>query len=233
MKEIETILDVFVSPKKAFQTLKEKNYFIFALIISLIISFFSAYVYTRHLNYKEFKFKIMQRMEKAGKSMTEDEVDSMLEKQQNFGRKFAHFFAIGASLISLLFISFLFFLIFKLTGADFSFKSSFSFTTHGILPSVLSGLIGTFLLLKKGIVSYSEMGNVLASHLGIFVNQEQNPRIYALLSSIDFFTIWSLTLLVYGFSVLSGKKIKVSASIIVSLWVLYVALKTLFAGFGR
>lgn len=233
MKEIETILDVFISPKKAFLTLKEKNYFIFALAISLIVSFFSAYVYTRHINYKEFKFKIMERMEKAGKSMTEDEVDSMLEKQENFSRKFGHFFAIGASLISLLFISFLFFLLFKLTGADFSFKSSFSFTIHGILPSILSGLIGTILLIKKGIINSSEMGNVLASHLGIFVNQEQNPRLYALLSSIDLFTIWSLVLLVYGFSYLSGKKIKTSASIIVLLWALYVALKTLFTGFGR
>lgn len=233
MKEIETILDLFISPKKAFLTLKEKNYFIFALILTLLISSFSAYVYTRHLNYKEFKSKMMERMEKAGKTITEEEAESMIEKQQNFSKKFGHFFALVGSLISLLFVSFLFFLLFKLTGASFSYKASFSFTTYGFLPSVLSGLLGTLLLLKKGIISHKEMNNILLSHLGIFANPETNPRLYALLSSLDFFTLWSLALMVYGFSILSDKKIKTSASIIVSLWALYVILKILFAGFGK
>lgn len=233
MKEIETILDVFISPKKAFLTLKEKNYFILALIITLIISSFSAYVYTRHLNYKEFKSKMMERMEKAGKTITEEEADSMIEKQQNFSKKFGHFFALAGSLISLLFVSFLFYILFKLTGANFSFKSSFSFTTHGFLPSVLSGLLGTILLLKKGIISHKDMGNILYSHLGIFADPETSPRLYALLSSLDFFTLWSLGLMVYGFSILSEKKIKTSASIIVTLWLVYLALKIFFAGLGK
>jgi len=233
MKELETIFNLFISPNKAFLTLKEKNYFIFVLILTLLISSLSAYVYTRHLNYKEFKAKMMERMEKAGKSISEEEADKILENQQNFSKKFGHFFAMASSFLSLLFISFLFFLLFKLTGADFSFKSSFSFTSHCFLPSVLSGLIGTLLLIKKGIISYSEMGNVLKSHLGVFANGETNPRLYALLSSLDFFSLWSLALMVYGFSILSGKKIKTSASIIVSLWVLYVLLKILFAGFKR
>lgn len=233
MKELETILDVFISPKKAFFALKEKSYFIFVLILTLLLSSFSAYVYTRHINYKEFKSKIIERMEKAGKSINEEEIDAMLEKQHNFSKKFGHFFAMAGSLVSLLFISFMFFLLFKLTGADFSYKSSFSFTAHSFLPSVLSGLISTLLLLKKGIISYSEMGNVLQSHLGVFVNPETNPRLYALLSSLDFFSLWSLGLMVYGFSILSGRKIKTSASIIVSLWILYVLLKILFAGFRR
>lgn len=233
MKEIETILDVFISPKKAFLTLKEKNYFILVLLFTLLVSLFSAYIATRHINYKEFKFKLMERMEKAGRSISEEEVESMIEKQENFSKKFGHFFALVGSLISILFISFLFYLFFKLSAADFSFKSSFSFTLHGMLPSVLSSIIGTFLLLKKGFINYKEMGNVLASHLGIFVDGEKSPVLYAFLSSLDFFSIWSLGLLVYGFSILSGKKIKTSATIILSLWALYVLLKILFAGLKK
>lgn len=233
MKEIETILDVFISPKKAFLTLKEKNYFFLVLLFTLLVSFFSAYVSTRHINYKEFKFKLMERMEKAGKVMTEEEAESMIEKQENFSKKFGHFFALVGSLISILFISFLFYLFFKLSAADFSFKSSLSFTLHGLLPSVLSGIIGTLLLLKKGFISYKEMGNVLASHLGVFVDGEKSPVLYAFLSSLDFFSIWSLGLLVYGFSILSGEKIKTSATIILSLWILYVLIKILFAGLKK
>ncbi|MEJ5166509.1 MAG: hypothetical protein WHV67_05725, partial [Thermoanaerobaculia bacterium] len=108
-----------------------------------------------------------------------------------------------------------------------------SFTTHGFLPSVLSGLLGTILLLKKGIISHKDMGNILYSHLGIFADPETSPRLYALLSSLDFFTLWSLGLMVYGFSILSEKKIKTSASIIVTLWLVYLALKIFFAGLGK
>ncbi len=231
--EFKTFLDTFISPRDAFNVLKEKNYFIIALIFTLLVSTFSAFIFTRHINYKEVKIKMMERMEKAGRPITEEEADSMLEKQANFGKKFGHFFALFTSLIVLLFLAFIFYLIFKLTGADFSYKASFSTTVHGFLPSTASSLLGSLILLKKGMVTYEEAGNLLYSHLGFLVEPEKSPQLYSLLSSLDFFSLWSLGLLVYGFSVISGKKIKTSAGVIMSLWILYILIKILFAGFRR
>lgn len=233
MNEISLIFDVFFNPKKAFEILKEKNYFISVLVLALIISGFSSYVFVRHMDYKEIKVKFMERMEKRGRTMSEEEVDKIFSRQEEFAKKTAHFFAMIGSLITFLFISFLFFILFKLIGAEFKYKSSFSFTLHGFLPSSLSGLLSTLILLNKGKINPKEAKDVLISHLGFLVDKKANPRLYSFLSSIDFFSIWSLILLIYGFSILSGKKIKDSAYIIGGLWVLYLIIKILLSGLGR
>ncbi len=69
--EFKTFLDTFISPRDAFNVLKEKNYFIIALIFTLLVSTFSAFIFTRHINYKEVKIKMMERMEKAVRPITE------------------------------------------------------------------------------------------------------------------------------------------------------------------
>ncbi len=177
--EFKTFLNTFISPKVAFNVLKEKNYFIVALIFTLLVSTFSAFIFTRHINYKAAKIKMMERMEKGGRQITEEEADRIIEKQENFSKKYGHFFSLFISFIVLLFLSFIFYLIFKLTGADFSYKASLSTTVHGFLPSTTSSLLSSLILLKRGVVTYEEAENLLQSNLGFLVEPEKSPRLHS------------------------------------------------------
>jgi FtsH-binding integral membrane protein len=60
----------------------------------------------------------------------------------------------------------------------------------------------------------------------------EHPVLFSLLSSFDIFTIWTLILLIIGFSTLSRMSRGKSAAIVISLWLFTVVVKLGFAALG-
>jgi hypothetical protein len=58
------------------------------------------------------------------------------------------------------------------------------------------------------------------------------PILFALLTSLDVFMLWTIILLTIGFSKVSRLSKGKSAAIIVSLWIVTVAIKLGFAALG-
>ena len=125
-------------------------------------------------------------------------------------------------------IAALFMLVFKtLGGADLTFKQSFSITYYSFLPNALATILAIIVMFFVNPADF-DLRNPVALNVGWFLNAETTPKwLQAMASSIDLFSIWIMLLLALGFST-AARKLKYSKALtlVVSLWVVFVVLKT-------
>jgi hypothetical protein len=134
---------------------------------------------------------------------------------------------LGYTIMTLIFL-----LAFKLMDAGITYRKSFTATIWGLGPPgiVVTLLSLLFISIKDPESLDINYINNVVSNLGILAESETHPALNALLSSFDLFTIWTVVLLSMGFAAMSEGKLAVrkAATPIVSLWVLWVVLKTGF-----
>ncbi len=71
------------------------------------------------------------------------------------------------------------------------------------------------------------------SGLGMLVSKEETrSALYTFLSSFDLFSFWQLALMIIGFSIIYKAPVKKSAVLIIVMWLVWVLIKTGFAGIG-
>jgi hypothetical protein len=100
------------------------------------------------------------------------------------------------------------------------------------IPNAISGIVMTIVAAAKGEVNPATMNTLVKSSPAFLVDMKDNPILFALLSSFDLFTIWTLILFIIGFSTLSRLSRGKSAAIVISLWLVTVVVKLGFAALG-
>jgi hypothetical protein len=107
-----------------------------------------------------------------------------------------------------------------LLGTPGKFKSLFTAASVGFLPLALSKLILALALLRQGPLSAKQAEELLASHLGVFL--DVGPKFARAVSAVDFFALWGVALLGLGFSEATGMKKGRAMLLVVVLYALYV-----------
>jgi hypothetical protein len=118
----------------------------------------------------------------------------------------------------------------RLTGSEIGFTRSLSVTVHGLLPQGVAALLNIPLALSRSAIAPEEMmsGGVLASSLRPLA-PEDSPVLASLLGSLDFFTIWSVVLLILGFRTVARVSTQTASTVVLVLWGLWVLGKAGFA----
>lgn len=109
-------------------------------------------------------------------------------------------------------------LAFKMFGGEGDFNGALSITTYAWFPRLIRGILGAIVMLSKSSLSIFELQNPVMSNLGFLFDPKTQPVQYAIGSSLDVFNIWSLVLLIIGFSALSKLPKVRSAVIVIALW---------------
>jgi len=191
------------------------------LVITLLVTGAAAFVFSTHMDEKAMRSMMQERIEKSGQKMTDEQVDKIMEYQKKFAPVTT---VVGIVVVAAMYllIALVFFLLFKLLDADFSFKQSFSVALHGSVPNLISGLLGIGLVLKTGAIDPRDAGNLVMSNLGFLADAETQKALHGLLSSIDLFSIWTVILLTMGYGILSNRSFKQTAPFTFGLWAVYV-----------
>lgn len=135
-------------------------------------------------------------------------------------------------IIGLVIIAGVLLLAFRIMGGEGNFQQAFSVVTYASMPSVVKSLIMGIVILARGGVPGTEMETLVLSNPAFLVEQKAHPVLFSALTSLDVFTIWYVILLVIGFAAISRFSKAKSATIIVSLWAIAVAIKLAFVSFG-
>jgi hypothetical protein len=93
------------------------------------------------------------------------------------------------------------------------------------MPLCVAALLSIPLLLASGSVSNEDVmsGNILMSNLGFLAGEDASPAWVAFLSSLDFFSLWSLILLWIGYrrtTLLPAPSVAISVVAMWGLWIL-------------
>jgi hypothetical protein len=121
----------------------------------------------------------------------------------------------------------LFWVVLKLLGAEFPYKTSFATSVHGLMPTGVSSLLSLPVILSRAEFAYEDVrtGSILASNLGVFASEETGVAVRTLLASIDLFSVWSVILLSIGYSVVGRVSQAKAAATVVALWAVWIAIK--------
>lgn len=229
------VIGALVSPVKTFRSIAERPTWGVALVVLLIVSTLVGVLANKRIDPNDLRQSVQQRLEKSQGSATPEQVDRAMEITAKFTAVTLWMIPLFVVIIYLV-IALLFFGAFRFFGgSEITYKSSFATAVHAFLPGIVAALLTLPVILTHDHLKLKDVqgGNLLASHLGAFAPDTLGPAVRVLLSSIDFFSIWTLCLLVVGYRATAKVSTANAATVAVVLWALYVAGKVgLTALFG-
>jgi hypothetical protein len=215
---------IFFEPTKTFADINRKPSWIGVFVILGVLTI--PFTYTM-LSRVDTTTQLRQRLEAQG--MPQEQIEQQMQMTNAFTQSPLYRYGIAAvsplfTLISYLLFAAVFLLLFIIMGASLTYKKSLAVTFWGFFPpGIIAMIISTVILLAKepGSVDPQRM---LMSNLGVLVDNKAHPAIFAALSSIDLFSIWTVILLSIGFAAVSSKTLtrKKAATGIIILWAIYV-----------
>jgi hypothetical protein len=209
LSEVERLVDTFVAPRKTFTDLRRSASWWLPFLIGGIVYVMFVYVVDQKVGFRkvvENQLRIQPKQAARLESLPADQRETAMRQQTTFWRVFSY----GGPVFGLLFyliISAALFGTFKFAvNADIRFKTMYALTVFAWLPQIFVSLLAILALLA-GVSSDGFMiQSPAATSLGVLVDPSSAPVLFALLSSIDVFTFWSLALMGIGVTCISKVK---------------------------
>ena len=207
----QRVINIFSAPSRTFEDIKRGNrsWWLPFLIMVLVGYIFFAAVTTKigwtqvaqnaiHLNPKAEER--MQQAPPAQRDMTMKITQSFTEGVVAATPIFLLVFAAVMALVLWGTINFLF-------AGKAQFPSIFAVMMYGFLPGIIKTILGTIVVFTGMAPESFNIRNFAPTNLGAFLNPlETNSALYALASSIDFTTIWTLVVVSIGVAIVAGVK---------------------------
>lgn len=217
------VIGALVSPEKTFRSIGERPTWVVPLLLLLLVSLALGYSLGERVDHEEI---FRQQMANQDEPVSEEQVQQTAEFMEKFGTAMYTASAFLSPVIYLL-IALIFMVALRLAGSEIDFGRSFAVTVHAMLPWLVHALLSLPLLLRLETVSPEVMqgGGVLMSNLATLAPEEASPVLVTLLSSLDLFTVWTLILLIIGYRVVARVSTVTAATVSLTLWLLYLAIK--------
>ena len=207
-----------LSPGRTFEAIARRPSWLLPIILWVGCSIALSAVLIPRIDYDKL---IRERIEKSGRTVPEDQVQTIVERQKRIGPIIGYALAGLAPLAVAFVVALVLWGAFRAFGWEATYPQALGATTHAYLPSILGSLLLIPLVVRQDTMDPSALGDLLRSSLGFLVERDQKV-LHSLLSSIDVFSFWTLALLVIGFSAAARVSKKSAAAVILSLWGVFV-----------
>jgi len=211
------------APVSTFAEIARSPDWVLPLILFTLISVVSSFLIVPHL---DMESTIRQQLESRHQSA--EKIERSVELANKI-KSFVPYISLVTTPIVLLILGGVFLIAFQMFGGEGSFLQYLAVVLYAWIPLVLQGILTTALVSTRGSIGQEEMLSVVRSNPGFLVNPHSAPVLFALLSSLDVFTIWMLALLVIGCAFVSRLSRKSSTAIIVALWAVVLLFKVTMA----
>lgn len=226
------LIGVLVAPAKTFRSIAERPTWGIVLLVVMVLSTGVGVLTNQRIDPDSMRQMVKERVEKSqGGKATPEQLDRAAEMGQKVSAVTVWLVPVFIAVIYLI-VAALFLAAFRFFGgSEIPFKTSFATTVHAYVPGLVAALLSLPLLLSRPHVTVKEaQGGLLASNLGAFAPESTGPALKALLSSLDFFSLWSLVLFIVGYRLTAKVSTASAATVALVLWALFVAAKVGMAG---
>ncbi|MEO0293337.1 MAG: YIP1 family protein [candidate division WOR-3 bacterium] len=209
-----SVINVIIEPQKVFEHIKEKDDWWIPFIIVILISFLFLWISSPAVNRL-----LAEKMAEVGVS-----------KEFSKAAEIIKYIVVPiTSFIGFLILSLIIWLLGNLFGGDWDFVKALDLYAYSSITQVLRTLLNIITILIRGtpnIVTLKDLN--VATGLNLFFNP-QNPKLYALFSGIEAFTIWQFTLISFGVSQVSGVSKKKGVWVGVISYIISLGFSVIFA----
>ena len=224
----QRIAGVLFAPAETFRDIARRPDILTPLLILVVIGFIVTALIVPRM---DFESAFREQMSQQNRQMS----DADLERAAKFGSAFGKIMAWTGPIWGIVIwaiIAGVLLLAHRLFGGEGNFKQAFSTVLYSWIPNTISGIVTGIVAVARGEIDPTTMQTLVKSNPAFLVDMKEQPILFAMLSSLDVFTIWTLILLIIGFATLSRLSKAKSAVIVVSLWLLTVVVKLGFAAMG-
>jgi len=217
----QRIIGVLFSPDSTFASIARRPDWVVPLVLLLVISLAAGIIMAPRVDFASATREAMEQ----NKNIPQERIESTVKMTASIAKVMTYLSPV-LSLIGLLIIAGILLLAFRLFGGEGDYKQAFSVTCYSSVPTIIKSVVTLIIIVARGgMVPAQTLATLVRSNLGFLVDMKTNPVAFALLSSIDIFSIWFLALLIIGFSYVSRLSKAKSAVIIISLWIVVLLLK--------
>lgn len=209
------IINIFVSPREAFESIDQKPTWLVPFIIIVIFMLFMMYM-TLDVQLSD-QTKVLETMD-----LPAEQIEAAQSQMNSPWRYLGFIFGpVGMLIVNVIIAALLLLAANLMIGdRDVSFKKIFSLIMWSGIIGVIQMLLTTFLALQKGTMIGISMD--LSALLPTIPFGETKPIMHRLLARLDLFVIWQMILWVIGLSVMYKAEIKKAIAPVLTLWILWV-----------
>lgn len=225
------LVGVLFSPIKTFESINARPTWVVALIVLMVVTLVVTIVVVPKL---DMTAAIQKQMERQNRQVSAEQMDKITQMAEKM-KWISPITGLITQAAMYFLLSLIFWVLFRLVGNEFSYWHSMSVTTHAYIPQVLSALLTIPIIMKATRLDPERLRDgLLASNLGAFAPDGMSAFMRSVLSSVDVFSLWTLSLLILGFSIVARAKRSTTTWILGALWLVYVfgkaGLTAAFAG---
>jgi hypothetical protein len=220
------IVGVLFSPGQTFADIARKPDWVVPALVIIVVFFAAAIVTVPRL---DFEGLMRQSMEAKGVT------GAQAEQGMRFGLAMARgiqytlpFLMIGFLAVAAL----LYWLGLRLVGGEATYQQAFSVVLYGFMPVVIRQLVKIPIVLSKHNINPRDAETIVRSGPAFLVNFKDHPMLFALLSRLDLFAIWTLILIVIGLAVAARISKAKSAGVVIVVWTIATLMTVGFAAIG-
>ncbi len=223
---IGMMFGALISPTETFGKAAQRPVWVVPMILYVLLSIVGTVLVMPRI---DFESAVREQLEKSGQEIDDKQLELIISIQKPFVYAMAVFFIPFAIAV----IAGIHMAGFRAFGGEGRFAQYFSVTTLAWMPLLVQSLVGQAVIMTRKSISVEQMQTAVVSNLGFLTNPIDNPTRFALLSSIDIFSIWVIVLLVIGFGIVSKLPRAQSIGIVVVFWLIYVIGKTGLVAIGQ
>jgi hypothetical protein len=216
----QRIIGVLISPDETFASIARQPDFLAPLLLIIVLSTVGGFIFAQRV---DFTAPAREAMEQRG-NMSEAQMESAVKISAMIG-KIVSYASPLVSVIILLVIAAVMLLAFRLMGGEGNFKQAFSVTLYAWMPLILFNVILVVIIAVKSGVTALDLPTLVMSNPAFLVTMKEHPLLFSLLAVIDIFAIWSLVLFIFGFSYVAGFSKSKSASVVITVWVIWTCIR--------
>ena len=217
----QRMIGVLFSPDATFASIARRPDWVVPLLLILVLSLANGILLSSRIDFAAPARDAMAQ----NKNMTQEQMDRAEKMSAGMG-KVAKFIAPVLAALALLVVAGALLVAIRLMGGEGDFKQAFSVTCYAWIPNVIQSIVLTIIIFAKGATAINPtvIPTMVRSSPAFLVDMKTQPMAFALLSSLDLFTIWVVVLLIIGFAYV-GRVSKAKSSVaVISLWVLTILL---------
>ena len=216
----QRIIGVLISPDETFASIARRPDFLAPLLLLLIASAIGGFIFAQRV---DFTAPAREAMEQRG-NMSEAQMESALRITAIVSKVIAY----GSPLFSvivLLIVAAVLLMAFRMMGGEGNFKQAFAVTLYSWMPLLILNIIVVIIVAVKTGITALDLPTLVMSNPAFLVTMKEHPLLFALLATIDIFTIWTLVLFIFGFAHVAKFTKSKSAAIVITVWVIWTCIR--------
>lgn len=211
LSQMERVVDVFTAPSKTFTDIKNGHTsWWMPFLIMVVLSYVFFFVVNSKIGMRQVSENQIKLSPKA-----EERMQGLTPEQREGQMKISAYVTEGIFLASPVFVILMGIVISAVMlgtinfgfGGKAKFGSVLAVWMYAMMPSVIKTILGIIVIYAGSAPESFNISNFAPTNLGAFLSPtDTNPALYALATSIDAITIWSLVLVGIGTSLVAGVK---------------------------